>query len=413
MELTPLLVQLRKSLIAGAALSAACAFTVAAGHTPAQASARPTARTLPTSGTIEHWGMVAGDGDQLDRNLTPSALDIPGPIVQVSSSNDAQYALLANGTVYAWGQGGDGELGDGQKVDSFTRAVQVAFPAGVKIAFLPTDVMPYDSAFAVDTTGHVWGWGRNQGGEFCGGAATEYTTPVELSLTDVTALAGAADHATYDSGGTLYSCGTNQYGELGDGTFTSSQTPVRVTGLDGADVTSLVASFGDTGALLGNGTYYDWGENNQGQVGDGSTRDADAPARVALPAAVTQPAQGGSLTSNGQTLVLLAGGALYAWGNDSVYQLGDGRTANEESPELINPPHGVAYRTVATGGSTSYGITAGGDVYAWGGNKGGQVGDGSTTPAQEPVLVESGQALISATASDVVTSPGTGTGAGG
>jgi alpha-tubulin suppressor-like RCC1 family protein len=402
---TPSLAGLRTLLIAGAALSAACAFTATAGLTQAQALAA--ARTAAASGTIEHWGAFAGDGDQTDKKLSPTALGIPGSITQVSSSNDAQYALLANGTVYAWGQGGDGELGDGNTVNSFTKAVRVTFPTGVKIAFLPTDVMPYDSAFAVDTTGHVWGWGLNAGSEFCGGAATPSTTPVELtSLSGVTALAGAADHATYDAGGTLYSCGTNQYGELGDGRLRSSKTPVKVAILDGADVTALVASFGDTGAVLNNGSYYDWGENNLGQVGNGSTTNARSPVLVTLPAGVKQAAQGGSVDSNGQSLVLLTSGALYAWGNDSEYQLGDGQTANELSPELITPPAGVTYHALATGGSTSYGIAAGGDVYAWGGNKVGQVGDGSTTVAQAPVMVETGQTLISATAADVVTSPG-------
>jgi alpha-tubulin suppressor-like RCC1 family protein len=104
--------------------------------------------------------------------------------------------------------------------------------------------------------------------------------------------------------------------------------------------------------------------------------------------------------------VLLSTGALYAWGDDSVYQLGDGKTSNETSPELITPPAGVTYKTVATGGSTSYGITAGGDVYAWGGNAVGQVGNGTTTTAQAPVQVLTGQSLVSATADDVVTSPG-------
>jgi alpha-tubulin suppressor-like RCC1 family protein len=409
---TSSLAETRKLLIAGAALSAACTLALTAALTPAQAQAQTQAQTQgqgtppAATGTIEHWGIFAGDGDQFDKKLSPAPLTLPGAVAQVSSSNDAQYALLTNGTVYAWGQGSDGELGDGKTVDSFTKAEKVTFPAGVKIAFLPVDVMPFDSAFAVDTTGHVWAWGLNQGSEFCQGAATKELTPVELSLTGVTTLAGASDHATYDSDGTVYSCGINTYGELGNGTTKSSKTPVKVSGLDGADVTTLVASFGDTGALLDNGTYYDWGENNSGQVGNRTTTNAEVPVKVTLPATVRQAAQGGSLATNGQTIALLANGALYAWGSDSSYQLGDGKTANETSPELIAPPTGVTYQTLASGGGTSYGITADGGVYAWGNNKAGEVGNGTTTNAPVPVLVESGQSLISATADDVVTSPG-------
>jgi alpha-tubulin suppressor-like RCC1 family protein len=356
-----------------------------------------------TGGTVEHWGAFIGDGSQTDENLSPVPVNLPEPIAQISSSNDAQYALLTNGTVWAWGQGGDGELGDGGTVNSFTTAVQVQFPAGVQIAFMPTDVMPYDSAFAVDTEGNVWGWGLNQGSEFCTGSATESLTPVKLPLSDVTALAGAADHATYDASGNLYSCGTNQYGELGDGTLESSTTPVPVSVITCSSVVSLVASFGDTGAVLANGAYYDWGYDAQGQLGDGVTgQNSDVPVQVSLPAPVSQAAQGGSAAGNGQTLVMLSDGSVYAWGDDSSYQLGDGGTANQDSPELISPPAGVTYQALATGGTTSYAIATTGDVWAWGGNAVGQVGDGTTATAETPVQVASGATLISSTSTDVV-----------
>jgi len=388
----------RRYAVSAFAVAAITATALVAGPEPANAAA---------GGTIEHWGAFFGDGSQHDEDLSPVPLHLPAPVKEVSSSNDAQYALLTNGTVYAWGQGGYGQLGDGGTANSFTTAVKVTFPAGVKIAFLPTDVMPYDSAFAVDTTGHVWGWGLNLGGEFCLGNATRHITPVKLPLAHVTLLAGAADHATYDAGGTLYSCGGNGYGDLGDGSTKSSAKPVKVTGLSGTSVTALVASYGDTGALLSDGAYYDWGENNNGQVGNGAAgTNADAPVQVPLPGPVTQAAQGGSLASNGQTLVKLSGGALYAWGSDSTYQLGDGRTANEPSPERIFPPKGVTYRTLATAGSTSYAITTTGAVYAVGQSVVGQVGDGTRATAKEPVDVASGAATISATADDVVIGQG-------
>jgi alpha-tubulin suppressor-like RCC1 family protein len=328
---------------------------------------------------------------------------LPAPVAQVSSSNSTQYALLTNGTVYAWGLGTHGELGNGHLKNSFTTAVKVQFPAGVKIAFLPIDVMPYDTAFAVDTTGQAWGWGDNAGGELCLGNTAQYTTPVTLPFTDVTTLDGGADHATYDNDGTLSSCGTNTYGELGNGNMTSSTTPVPVSGLSGQSVAELVGSWGNQGALLTNGTYYDWGYDGAGQLGNGTVgQSSDVPVQVPLPGTVAQVAQGGSAASNGQTMVMLSGGSLYAWGNDSSYQLGDGKTTNEESPELISSPPGVTYQTLASGGNTSYAISAAGEVYAWGNSREGQIGDGKTTPAKTPVAVLAGATQISSTSTDVV-----------
>jgi hypothetical protein len=361
-----------------------------------------------TGGTIEHWGGYGTNGTVYDKQLSPVALSLPAPVAQVSSSNSTEYALLTNGTVYAWGIGTNGELGNGGTGNSFETPVQVQFPAGVTIAFLPTDVMPYDTAFAVDTTGRVWGWGQNMGGELCLGNRKQYDTPVRLPLplAHVSTLGGGSNHATYDAGGTVYSCGANTDGELGDGGTQSSTTPVQVTGLGSGTVTSVVASWGDAGVLLSNGTYYDWGYNDAGQLGDGTTAQSDSPVQVTLPGQVAQVAQGGSEAGNGQTLVMLSNGSLYAWGNDASYQLGDGKTGLQTSPERIYAPDGVTYQTLASGGGTSYAISTAGDVYAWGANGSGQVGDGTTAVAKEPVMVESGAATISATSSDVVVGEG-------
>jgi alpha-tubulin suppressor-like RCC1 family protein len=385
----------RKLLLAGAGLCAAVVVVGCGGHAQGSPGA---------GGTIEHWGSY-WSSHGTPGLFKPTALHLPAPVTEVSSSNSTEYALLTNGAVYAFGLGAEGELGNGGTANSLDVPVQVKFPAGVKIAFIPTDVLPYDSAFAVDTSGRVWAWGDNGGGEFCLGNQSRYTTPVSLPFTHVSTLAGAAGHATYDAGGTLYSCGDDQYGELGDGSMHTSTTPVKVVGLAGQRVTSLVASFAETGALLSDGAYYDWGYNVAGQLGDGNIgKSSDLPVRVPLPGPVKQVAQGGSVIGNGQTLVLLSDDSLYAWGNGAYYQLGDGTKANEDRPVKIIPPAGVTYRTVATGGNTSYAISTTGKVYAWGGGVVGQVGDGKSGPAKHPVEVGSRAMTISSTADDVVVS---------
>src|SRR6202044_3128610 len=148
-----------------------------------------------------HWGKFFGDdirgtGDEL---LTPTQVTIPdrSSITQIATSNSTDYALLSDGTLWAWGQGDKGELGDGGRANSFSTAVQVRFPPGVQIASLPTDVMPFDTAMAVDTNGNAWGWGLNERGELCLGNDALQPVPVELPLPNVTALAGAWNHAVY------------------------------------------------------------------------------------------------------------------------------------------------------------------------------------------------------------------------
>jgi alpha-tubulin suppressor-like RCC1 family protein len=229
---------------------------------------------------------------------------------------------------------------------------------------------------------------------------------VELPFTNVTAVAGAAEHAVYDANGVLYSCGLDAGGVLGAGRGVpyDSLTPVKVKILNGSDVTALVSSYQNSGAVLSNGQYYDWGLNNEGQLGDGSTANSHVPVLVTLPdsSPVVQPALGGSLAHNGQTLVKLADGTVYGWGDNTYQQLDANGPAMQLTPRRIQPPTGVTYSTLASSGGTTYEITSANVVYARGWGHWGQIGNGTTANAPKPVTVTSGESLISATAKNVV-----------
>jgi alpha-tubulin suppressor-like RCC1 family protein len=384
-------------------LSGARRATSIAKHSP------PPIVELPS--TVEHWGSFFGAKKNVNYDLdsSPVALTVPGTVAEIGTSNSTQYALLTNGSLYAWGLGNEGQLGDGSLVNSFVKPVRVRFPRGVQIASIPTDAMPFDAALAIDTNGNVWGWGQNGQGELCLQNTRTYTTPVKLPLTDVTLVAGASNHVLYDAHSTVYACGGNGAGDLGDGSQRGTTRPMKVAGLDGSLVTELVASFANSGALLSNGEYFDWGYDGSGQLGDGQFgRSSDVPVRVNLPGPVTQVSQGGSIWENGQTLVMLSNGSLWAWGSNFYGQLGDGTTRSQASAVRFYPPAGVSYISLATGAITSYAISAAEKVYAWGASPVGQIGDGTLHTTLAPVPVASGATMISSTANDVVvTVPGT------
>ena len=358
---------------------------------------------LASRTAVYRFGVVGNRGalTQLELDRPTPVPGISGRVIQIATSNSDGYARTSNGAVWAWGVASYGELGNGTQPAYSTRAVEVDFPAGVSIVAL-ANPMPFDGALAIDSQGHVWGWGLNALGDLCLSGLTELK-PEELPLSKVTLVSGARTHSLFASGGTVYACGDGQYGVLGTGSTTSSATPVPVVGLPStARVTALASSWEGSGALLSNGAYYDWGYNADGQLGNGTTTDSDVPVPVALPGAAREVFQGGSGPKNGQTLAILAKGSVWAWGDNDRGQLGDGKRVSSDVPLRVAVPRGVSFVKVSSGGYASYAIDRSGRLFAWGDNKSGQLGTGRTPlVATKPVNVGIRLTQISSTAQNV------------
>jgi alpha-tubulin suppressor-like RCC1 family protein len=352
---------------------------------------------------VYRFGVVGNRGKiaQLELDTPTLVGGIHRKVVQIATSNSDGYALTTSGAVWAWGVGSYGELGDGKTPPYDTGAVQVQFPAGVKIASL-ANPMPFDGALAIDSRGHVWGWGLNADGDLCLSGLTELR-PRQIALNGVTIASGARTHSLFDSHGRVYACGDGEDGVLGNGATTSSPSPARVVGLpSGERVTALTSSWEGSGALLSSGAYYDWGYNAAGQLGNGNTTDSSLPVEVKLPAEVRQVFQGGSGATNGQTIAVLANGSVWAWGNNKKGQLGDGTRTDSDTPVPVSVPAHVTFLKVNSGGYSCYAIDRSGRLWAWGGNDNGQLGTGNGVRIEtEPVDIGIRLTQVSSTASNV------------
>jgi alpha-tubulin suppressor-like RCC1 family protein len=384
-----------KTLLALASVLVSALVLTACGSTTAS---RP-----PANSVVYRFGVVGNHGAisqlQLDRP-TPVA-GISGRIVQIATSNSDGYALTSDGVVWAWGVASFGELGNGTRPAYSTRAVKVGFPTGVRIATL-ANPMPFDGALAIDTQGHAWGWGLNADADLCVSGLTELR-PVKLALAGITLATGARTHSLFDSEGKVYACGSGTYGVLGTGSTTNSSVPVPVVGLpESVSVTALTSSWEGSGALLSNGSYYNWGYNASGQLGNGSTADSDVPVRVPLSEPVRQVFQGGSGPKNGQSVAILTNGAVLAWGDNDRGQLGNGTRTSSDVPLHVDVPNGVSFAAVSSGGFASYAIDGSGRLWAWGDNRSGQLGTGrGTAIATTPIKVGIRAAQVSSTAQNV------------
>jgi alpha-tubulin suppressor-like RCC1 family protein len=219
----------------------------------------------------------------------------------------------------------------------------------------------------------------------------------------VTLATGARTHALFDSSGTVYACGSGDAGELGNGSTASTGTPTPVVGLpSGEKVAALTSSWEGSGALLANGDYYNWGYNQAGQLGNGSTADSAVPVKVDLPGPVGQVFQGGSGPKNGQTIAVLRSGGVWAWGNNDQGQLGIGSRVDSAVPLQVHVPTNVSFVKVNSGGYASYAIDSTGRLWAWGDNKSGQLGTDSVPHgATLPVDVGIHLSQVSSTAQNV------------
>jgi len=386
------------SLVIAAASLAACS---GGGATPSTSG--PSSSVAARHSNVYTFGVVGTSGKVLQlEHTTPTLVSgITGTVVQIATSNSDSYALTSAGTVFAWGVGSSGQLGDGSTIDFMSVAVKVKFPAGVRITSL-ANPMPYDGALVIDSRADVWGWGVNSVHELCLPGTQPLLRPTRIPLTDVSLATGAGLHSLFDSKGTVYACGSGVAGELGTGSTSNRSTPTAVIGLPNGGVKALTSSWKGSGALMDDGAYYDWGFNHTGQLGDGTTVSSSLPVLVHLRAAVVEVSQGGSSRKNGQTLAMLADGSLWAWGNGQWGQLGDGRADNSSTPVPLRLPNGARAAQVSSGGFSCYAVDTSGKLWAWGRNEFGQLGTGGSQPTQlTPVSVGVVLTQVSSTATNV------------
>ncbi|HUY67187.1 MAG TPA: hypothetical protein VMV06_10250 [Acidimicrobiales bacterium] len=194
----------------------------------------------------------------------------------------------------------------------------------------------------------------------------------------------AVSHAASPTPGAVYAWFDNDAGQLGIGSYTNSQVPVPSQMPPGVTSTAVAAGQSHSVALTSTGTVYAWGRNGEGQLGNNSTVNTTVPVQVDLPAGVTITAIASGWD---QTLAVTSTGALYAWGMNKYGELGDGTTKKRDVPVLVHLPAGVSVTAVAAGQYHSLAVTSTGAVYAWGDNATGQLGDNSTTNSTVPVLV--------------------------
>ena len=347
------------------------------------------------SGSAWAWGLNS-DGELGNGSVTPyGGLATPveavnlSNIVSVDGGDQHSLALKSDGTVWAWGNNGWGQLGDGGYTRSLT-PIQV--PGLTNVTAIAAGSL---HNLAVKSDGTVWAWGFNYFGQVRIGKSGDrgnVLSPTQVKgLAGVTAVAAGGDTSfALKSDHTVWAWGYDGQGELGNGTSDENPhgTPTKVRNL--STVVAIGAGVEHGLAVMAGGTVSAWGDNQNSELGAPTharcgvyrTACSTVPVMVVGLGGVTAVAGG-----YGNTLALKSDGSAWGWGSNGYGELGNGKAqlfGGVISPVKAKVRHVIA---IAAGASYSLWLRSDGTVWAAGSNDFGQLGNGTFSDSVMPVEV--------------------------
>lgn len=357
---------------------------------------------LFTNGDLKCWGTNSygqtGDGYQL-RSLSPvpvhSGVANSTPLTGIQSLGSSQWTncgVNGAGALQCWGYNYSGELGIGTQIGS---------PQPVNHQTLTSGVQSVEGKYyllcGILTNTEAKCWGQNTFGVGATGDTTSTLTTRSMLTAPSTPVSGVTDlgvgqyHSCLVANGAALCTGRNTNGALGDGSVTNSNYLVQVSGLSsGVEKVSAGLNFFSC-AVLTDGTGRCWGNDANGQLGNGSGSGSSS-----TPTAISG-LSGAVDISSGENFscALKSDGTVMCWGYNQYGQLGDGTNTNSQAPVQVSGLSG-AVKLVA-GPRNACAIVANGAMKCWGWNYHGVFADGTTTDSNAPVSASGVTGLTSLT----------------
>jgi len=367
--------------------------------------------SLTSGGQVYCWGyntLGQVGNNTTDNSYVPSAVYTAGAlsgktIKSISTGWANNCAIASDDQVYCWGDGFYGALGNNttvlSKVPVATDTTGVL--SGKTIKSVSTG---YYATCVIASDDLAYCWGYNTNGGLGNNSTTQSKVPVAVDTTGV--LSGKTIKSI--SVGQYYTCaiasddlaycwGNNSNGQLGNNSTTQSLVPVAVNTagvLSGKTMKSISTGYNHTCAIASDDQVYCWGYDLYGQLGNNSTTQSTVPVAVTTTGAFSGKTVKSIFNSYYSTCAVASDNQVYCWGNNTYGQLGNNSTTQSKVPVAVDTTGVLSGKTIKSMSTSNYSvcvIASDDQIYCWGNNLNGELGNNSTVNSLVPVSVYLGQ----------------------
>jgi uncharacterized repeat protein (TIGR02543 family) len=322
------------------------------------------------------------------------------PFAKIETGPNNSFAITSLGQIYSWGSDLFGQLGSG---DSRYFPEKIIFP-DLLLGEMITEISANANGshtLALSNFGKVYAWGRNQFGRLGDGTDINRGTPVLTNFTSsglmesekiVTIKAATSHSIALTNQGRIFVWGDNSYGQIGDGRSSAVYYPklLNLELQENEKATQIEVGDNHNVVLTSNSRIFTWGFNNSSQLGDGTTIDKKVPTLISNAFLSENEIITKIYSGSYYNYLTTSNGKVYGWGDNFYGVLGNGTQDYLLQPTLItfnNLLNSETFVSFDLGIYHSLGITNLGNIYSWGRNTLGRLGNGTNVDSYSPVLV--------------------------
>jgi alpha-tubulin suppressor-like RCC1 family protein len=293
--------------------------------------------------------------------------------------------LFREGTLFTWGNGTSAQLGNNSATSVSTPVTTFAGGTNWKQVSAGGSAASLHTA-AIKTDGTLWTWGGGTNGQLGNAAITNRSTPVTTFAggTNWKQVSSSLHTAAIKTDGTLWTWGVGTSAQLGNNSATNRSTPVT-TFAGGTNWKQVSAGNQHCAAIKTDGTLWTWGLGSSGQLGNAVTTNASTPVTTFAGGTNWKQVSSGGL----HTAAIKTDGTLWTWGYGPFAQLGNAAITNRSTP-VTTFAGGTNWKQVSSGGYHTAAIKTDGTLWTWGLGSSGQLGNNANTNRSTPVTTFAG-----------------------